>query len=155
MRPDFMISWWPKRIIRFDDRLGRFFDVRYLLKNFISGIDDSIIPAVQKRYKDQDAKFRQTNFTPTDLQFNEVLRNIATYTDTFRRDSQGETKKRRRNDNVNSVTTPTGSTSSSKPTIDATRGVVQTTTAQSVVVKRLPAPPTTLAIKSGWSDSSY
>lgn len=103
------------------NRLGRYFDASDLLNIFISGIDDSITPAVQQRYNDQSATFRKTNVTPKNLQLNEVLRNIATYADKLLRDNQGKRKKRRRNENVKSATTPTGSTSSSMPTVDATR----------------------------------
>lgn len=69
------------------NRIGPYFDAGDLLNIFISGIDDSITSTVQQRYKNQAATFRQNNMTPTDLHLNKVLRNLAMYADTLRREN--------------------------------------------------------------------
>lgn len=131
-----------------ENRLGHYFDGGELLYIFICDIDDSIRP------NEEAESFHQKNATPTEHQLQEMLRNLAFYADTPRRDNHGETKKNRRNDSINSVT-PAPSTAASMPTIDTTRGMIRKPPALTPVVPRLEAPPTTLAIKSRSTGSSY
>lgn len=65
------------------NRLRISFDTGDLLNIFIRKIDDPIRPAVNQRYNDQAAALRENRVMPTDLQLNEVFRNLATYADTL------------------------------------------------------------------------
>lgn len=150
------------RLIAKANRLGNVFGPRDLLNIFMRGIDDMIRPAVQQRYDDQAAQFRKDGVTPSEHQLTAVIRNLAIYADTLRRDANSvpppNDRKGRRNDNrqhVSTVTTPAESPSMRNPDATTTTHNSQLTPFSSPPVPRLEAPPSALAIAAPPSSSSY